>query len=173
MSKKKIILETALELFSRNGYSTTSTAKIAKTAGVSEGLIFKHYENKNGLLEAILELGKEKGEALFNEIEKFTEPKEQLKAILSIPLNIPNNDHAFWKLVYALKWQADEYDQTMYIQIKQLVINIFKELEYAHPELEAEFILMIIDGIASSILLKGVKQKEEIANIIFEKYQLS
>ena len=46
MSKKKIILETALELFSRNGYSTTSTAKIAKTAGVSEGLIFKHYENK-------------------------------------------------------------------------------------------------------------------------------
>lgn len=172
MSKKQIILETALGLFSKNGYNATSTAKIAKQSGVSEGLIFKHYENKNGLLEAILELGKEKGEALFREIEKFSEPKDQLRAILSIPFLIPKQDHAFWKLVYALKWQAEEYDQSMYLQIKQVLVAILKKLDYPQPELEAECILMLFDGIASSILLKGVKQKEELINIIFKKYQL-
>mgnify|MGYP000566092291 CR=1 FL=1 len=172
MLKKQLILETALDLFSKYGYNTTSTARIAKTAGVSEGLIFKHFGNKNGLLEAILELGKEKGAKLFQEVQQFSEPKEQLKAILNIPLSIPKGDYAFWKLVYALKWQAEEYDQSMYLQIKAYVVDIFTQLNYDNPELEAEFVLMLFDGIATSILLKGIIQKKKLAQIIFDKYQL-
>ena len=38
--KKEKILNAALELFANDGYNVTSTSKIAKTAGVSEGLIF-------------------------------------------------------------------------------------------------------------------------------------
>ena len=44
--KQKHILESALTLFSENGYSAVSTSLIAKHANVSEGLIFRHFKDK-------------------------------------------------------------------------------------------------------------------------------
>ena len=38
---KKKVLTTALKLFANNGFHATTTAKIAKQAGVSEGMISK------------------------------------------------------------------------------------------------------------------------------------
>ncbi|MFT5056181.1 MAG: AcrR family transcriptional regulator, partial [Pseudoalteromonas distincta] len=40
--KQVAILQTALELFSKKGFDAVSTNLIAKEAGVSEGLIFRH-----------------------------------------------------------------------------------------------------------------------------------
>ncbi len=47
---KAHISRVAMELFADHGYSATSTRKIAKVAGVSEGLIFHHFGTKLGLL---------------------------------------------------------------------------------------------------------------------------
>ena len=44
--KKEQILNAALELFANDGFTATSTSKVAKRAGVSEGLIFRHFGNK-------------------------------------------------------------------------------------------------------------------------------
>ena len=52
--RKERILGSALELFANQGYNATATIKIARHADVSEGLIFKHFGNKRGLLDAIL-----------------------------------------------------------------------------------------------------------------------
>ena len=50
-----VILETALQLFSQQGYGSTSTRQIAEVAGVSEGLIFHHFDTKAHLFRAIPE----------------------------------------------------------------------------------------------------------------------
>lgn len=42
----------ALELFSRDGYDATSTARIAARAGVSEVTLFRHFPTKEALLLA-------------------------------------------------------------------------------------------------------------------------
>ena len=52
--KKKKIISVALEMFSENGYRATATNQIAKSAKVSEGLIFRHFKNKEGLLNGVL-----------------------------------------------------------------------------------------------------------------------
>ena len=52
--KQKKILEVAITTFAEKGYSNTSTAEIAKLAGVAEGTIFKHYGTKENLLLAIM-----------------------------------------------------------------------------------------------------------------------
>lgn len=54
MSRKEDILKAAMELFARDGYSATSTAAIARAAGVAEGLLFHHFQNKAGVLVAML-----------------------------------------------------------------------------------------------------------------------
>jgi AcrR family transcriptional regulator len=52
--KQQRIIETAIKLFAEKGYANTSTAEIAKVAGVSEGIIFKHYGKKDQLLLSII-----------------------------------------------------------------------------------------------------------------------
>ena len=46
--KQEKIVQSALQLFAQEGYHATSTSKVAKHAGVSEGLIFRHFRNKDG-----------------------------------------------------------------------------------------------------------------------------
>ena len=49
------LLEVAMHLFSKNGFSGTTTKKIAETAGVSEAMVFKHFANKEELYADILD----------------------------------------------------------------------------------------------------------------------
>jgi len=49
------ILQAALELFSKHGFAGTTTKEIARTSGVSEALVFRHFATKDELYNAILE----------------------------------------------------------------------------------------------------------------------
>ncbi|MBS3803681.1 MAG: TetR family transcriptional regulator [Oleiphilaceae bacterium] len=48
------IIKAALTLFSRDGYSHTTLAMIAKEAGYSRGPIYWHFRNKDHLYQAVL-----------------------------------------------------------------------------------------------------------------------
>jgi len=52
--KQRAILEAAETLFAEAGYSETSTANIARQAGVTEKTLFKHFPTKQILLRRIL-----------------------------------------------------------------------------------------------------------------------
>jgi len=47
------ILDAASELFAARGYAGTTTRAIAERAGVNEVTIFRHFENKPGVLKAL------------------------------------------------------------------------------------------------------------------------
>jgi AcrR family transcriptional regulator len=52
--RRQTLLETALALFSTQGYDGTTTRAIAHSAGVTEALLFKHFRTKQELLAAIV-----------------------------------------------------------------------------------------------------------------------
>ena len=49
------ILRVAIKLFSSQGFSGTTTRKIAEAAGVSEAMVFRHFATKRELYAAILD----------------------------------------------------------------------------------------------------------------------
>lgn len=51
--KRKVLLA-ALTLFSKRGFHATTTAEIARTAGVSEGTIYRYFPSKKELLKQLL-----------------------------------------------------------------------------------------------------------------------
>jgi len=58
--KKRQILDAALQLFVENGFHGTSTAEIAKTAGVATGTLFHHFKTKQELINSLYLNTKEK-----------------------------------------------------------------------------------------------------------------
>ena len=52
--RRQHLIEVALHLFATNGFRGTTTKAIAQAAGVSEGIIFRHFPTKEDLYTAIL-----------------------------------------------------------------------------------------------------------------------
>ncbi|MBW6504547.1 TetR/AcrR family transcriptional regulator [bacterium] len=48
-SRSRAILATASRLFAEKGYSQTTTAEIAREAGVAEGTLYHHFGSKDGI----------------------------------------------------------------------------------------------------------------------------
>lgn len=90
MSKREIIVSTALELFYQNGFHATGIDKIIAQAGVSKKTLYNHFTSKDELILATLRL---RDELFRNNIMRETEllastPKERLLTIFDA--------HASW-----------------------------------------------------------------------------
>ena len=53
-ARREQLIGVAVDLFSRKGFSGTTTKEIAVAAGVTEALIFRHFPTKDALYDAIL-----------------------------------------------------------------------------------------------------------------------
>ena len=53
--RREQILLTAISLFSQKGFSGTTTKEIARVAGVSEAMVFRHFAKKSDIYDAILD----------------------------------------------------------------------------------------------------------------------
>lgn len=170
--KQERILKAALKLFAKEGYAATSTSKVAREADVSEGLIFRHFGNKEGLLQAVIENGSDRARALFADAIMTTNPKELIRKTLELPFKVDPADHEMWRLIYALKWQTNNYMQAITDPMKLALNNAFEKLGYAKPPAETEALLMILDGVATGILLHAPDDPEAILGVLKTKYDL-
>jgi len=107
--RREQILETAVNLFSQRGFKGTTTKEIARAAGVSEAMVFRHFENKDALYEAILDTkGCQDGVRRFpweeNEtLKKAIAEKDDTGVFYNIALDALNKhqkDVAFMRLLF-------------------------------------------------------------------------
>lgn len=170
-TKKETILNTALELFAKEGFNATSTSKVAKKAGVSEGLVFKHFTNKAGLLDAILKEGEKQFKLIYADVVMESDPLKRIKKLINLPFQISEEDFEFWKLQYKLKWEIG-YDSTEKMKpLADSVTNAFEQLGYTSPSLEAELLLQTMDGVSTALIKNQVSDRKKLSKLIVQKYQ--
>ncbi|MTI19447.1 TetR/AcrR family transcriptional regulator, partial [Fulvivirga sp. RKSG066] len=160
----------ALVLFAEEGFHATSTSKVAKRARVSEGLIFRHYKNKDGLLEAVMGVGEAKIKSLYADIVLETDPREVIRKTIEMPFDIDESEYEFWKLQFKLKWEIKTYNAEKMEPMRMALENAFKKLNYKDYSLEADLMLHILDGVASAMLKNLVKNKSELKSFLLSKY---
>ena len=170
--KQENILQAALILFAKEGYHATSTSKVAKAAGVSEGLIFRHFGNKEGLLQAILEEGERRLKDLFVDIVMETEPASVIRKTIEMTGKIDKSDYDFWKLQFKLKWELEVSGDKKMEPLKMALTNAFDKLNYASPELEAQLLILFIDALGSAVLKGSELNVEEMIQFLLTKYDL-
>ncbi|MBU8891891.1 MAG: TetR/AcrR family transcriptional regulator [Bacteroidales bacterium] len=174
--KRDNILNVSLELFANQGYVNTSTSKIAKAAGVSEGLIFRHFGNKEGLLDAIVAIGTQSIEDYTTELLNENDPKKIISQAIDFPVIIMKENKDYWQLVSSLKFQSPEiaakyHNTEIFKQLEEILEKAFTKLNYENPEMEMKYLFLTIAGLSS--MHKQNKDEEanlNLVNFIKSKY---
>src|SRR3954470_17913581 len=86
------IIAAGKKLFASQGFENTSTASIVKVAQTSESQLFKHFHDKEGLLEAIFQDGWNKMSFVLTASRIAHTPQEKLKMILELMINALASD---------------------------------------------------------------------------------
>lgn len=172
LTKKELILKSGLELFATEGYNATSTNKIAKKAGVSEGLIFRHFNNKEGLLQAIFELGSERYTNLYADLFTEEDPILVLRKLIEIPLHLDEEEYEFWRFQFRLKWELQYHNPQKTKPLLDKLTTVFKQLQYDSPAHEAHYINNYLEGLSSNVLLGQSIDKEATCKFLFKKYHI-
>lgn len=175
--KQEKILNAALELFSKMGYANSSTSKIAKEAGVSEGLIFRHFGSKEGLLDAIVSMGLEDMERVILKIKTSSGPKGVIISALHMPEDLISENPKFWKVQFSLKYQSPDvarkyHESSIMLEANKALTKAFKSLGYSQPELEAQFMMMIISSFFMFLIQQDLPNYKELIKLVKSKYQL-
>ena len=104
-SKRQQLLDSALTLFVNQGIDATSTASIAKHAGVANGTLFHHFSSKDIL---VLTLYKTIKEDFATQIDTFTFDEQNLKKQVKL----------IWK--QAVDWAISNADKQQFcLQVSQ------------------------------------------------------
>ncbi|MEA4826124.1 MAG: TetR/AcrR family transcriptional regulator [Clostridium sp.] len=93
IEKKEKIIQASLEEFASNGYENASTNKIVEKAGISKGLLFHYFKNKEGLFIYLYDyyypiFFKQLME--FNESNNNTDIFEKLKLLTLVKFDLIN-----------------------------------------------------------------------------------
>ncbi|MEO0902330.1 MAG: helix-turn-helix domain-containing protein [Bacteroidota bacterium] len=170
--KQESILNVALELFAVHGYTAVSTSKIAKEAKVSEGLIFRHFGNKKGLLDAILNQAYERVTVLYSHIISEEDPKKAILNTIILPFEIQESEYHYWKLQFKLKWELEISSKEKVQPLIEKMAWAFEKLEYEDPYKEAQILQHIGENILAGILREGLETQIPLKDFLLKKYNV-
>lgn len=175
MSKKKDILEAALKLFTENGEKATSTKSIASEAETSEALIFRHFGSKDKLLEEIIKNGYQEATKLIGNYLNDENGLDYILKIVEVPQILVDAHPDFWEMqhkIIALNSLSQKYHDAFMKPCYEKLKLAFSQLHYENPTLEAELLLIYIDGMWKHFASQQMDSKTEsdLIKLLQQKY---
>lgn len=167
-------MQTALSLFAQKGYADTSTKEIAATAGVSEALIFKHFGNKDSLLVHLIKSGYRRVLQHHRGMITYKNAKDFLKTMIFLPSKLVSDEPLFWKLQERLShipFSKQQHEQFMK-PVQPIIQRAFSELGYENPDLETEYLLLVIDMLWKKEACGEIENSLDLALLLEQKYNL-
>ena len=80
--RRRQILRAAGQCFAEKGFHQASMAEIAKAAGLSMGLLYRYFANKDALVLAFAELSRANSVTLFESLATSTDPRRDLAGVV-------------------------------------------------------------------------------------------
>lgn len=124
---RRALLDTGLRLFTERDYASVSAEELVRTAGLTRGALYHHFQGKPGLFEAVFEeLERQAGEHIRTAIAPVPDPRERAYRAVDAFLDICAG-HTYRHIVLqqgpiALGWQRwRELDQ---LHLGSLVLDI-------------------------------------------------
>lgn len=120
---KEQIIETALELFSQNGFLGTSMSDIASQLKITKGALYKHYESKQQILEQIIE---RMAKLDLERAKKYEMPETEQKKFAEAYIHIPTEKIREYSIAQFRHWTEENFSAKFR---KMLTLEQFRSKE--------------------------------------------
>jgi AcrR family transcriptional regulator len=175
-NKKEVIIAAALKMFATHGYASTPVSLIAKTARVSQGLMYNFFAGKEALLREMIRLGSEDIARSMQSYQASSDPKDAIRLHIEKTVEIIQQKKEFWKLLHAIRLQGmvveavEDQFQEITLHVTRTFERIFRELKFPNPQLEAVLFLTQIDGLVILYLQDETTPLKKLAKHLVKRY---
>lgn len=103
------MLDTAAQLFAERGYSKTTTALLAKAAGVTEPIIYRHFKSKRELFIALIDrTGEDTIQTWEQHLGDAPNPAERLRRLIGANPMVTDQGRGVYRVIVQAMTEIDE-----------------------------------------------------------------
>src|SRR5438132_13469930 len=131
--RKRQLLTQAKHLFVTLGYQNTTTEKIARAAGVSEPVLYRHFENKKALfLEVLQEIRAATLNRWHAETVHLTDPLAKLRRIMDLYLGTTREHALEFRIMHRTLIETDDEEiaaflRAFYLDSERILSQVIRE----------------------------------------------
>jgi AcrR family transcriptional regulator len=123
------IITVSKQLFSKKGFSGTTTKEIAKASGISEAMIFRHFASKRELYSAIIDQRiQEVGDPIPDDAVKERDDERVFASLARFVLEKTDQDPTLMRLLYFSALEGHELSDIFYSSHE--IRRVMKLVEY-------------------------------------------
>jgi AcrR family transcriptional regulator len=156
--KRTLIMRVALELFAEEGYHNGSISMIASRAGISKGLLYNYFENKEDLIKKIIEEGLDQIGEMLDPNRDGIITREEMRLFIELMFDMMKRNRKFWTLYFSLMMQAPVLSlvrdklEKIYTTYLKMLIRYFETLGHEDPITDAYIFGSLMDGIGFNLI---------------------
>jgi len=131
--RKRQLLSHAKQLFVTHGYQNTTTEKIARAAGVTEPVLYRHFESKKALFLEVLQEIREATLHRWNlETASLPDPLAKLHAIADMYLGTTREHAVEFRIMHRTLVETDDPEisaflRSFYLDSEALLAQVIRE----------------------------------------------
>ncbi|HZR58098.1 MAG TPA: TetR/AcrR family transcriptional regulator [Terriglobales bacterium] len=167
------IIEAAVQLFSRQGFTGSSTSEIAKLAGVSEVTVFRHFPRKKELFWAATESRLRRlriSKELKQRLELDENPRTALPGIISLLVETVRHQPETIRLLYISLFQVDQGAERV---LRKHLATLFEPVQQYLSRCAAKGLIRDLEpGVAALGLAASVAAHENLKSILSQSETL-
>ncbi len=176
-TRKKQIMDVAIELFAKYGYNHTSISKIAARAKISKGLMYNYFPGKEKLLEAIMDNGMDKMLGLFDPNKDGILTRDEFVYFIDTMFEMIKREQKFYKLYFALMVQPSVWKyfekkiKPVIDSVMKMMVDYYKRKGVKNPEMEALMVGALFDGISFDyVIYPELFPLDEVRKKVIERF---
>ncbi len=176
-TRKREIMDTALELFASEGFDVISISKIASRAGISKGLLYNYFDSKEDLIKTIIFSG-------LDSLTRFADPnkdgvltREELKYFLEEFFDALKKEPQYWRLYFNLFFQphvlklVEKRIAVIVNTYLKMLTDYFSSTGTEDPRTDAIFFGALLDGIGFQFMANPEHfPLEKVKNKLLQMY---
>ena len=175
-SRRKQIMDAALELYATEGYSHCSISQLAKHAGISKGLMYNYFESKEALLVAIIDEGMQDIMTMIDPNQDGVLDPEEVEGFIRTTFKSIRDNLKFWILFINVVLQPPVKEfldgkpfSSVMDRFAPRLIESFERMGYENPMLEMITFSAMMEGYG--ILLVYIYPGEELPYETIQKFE--
>ena len=175
-TRRKQIMDAALEVFASEGYSHCSISQLAAHAGISKGLMYNYFESKESLLTAIIENGIDDIMTMIDPNHDGILEPEEVEGFIRTTFRSIRDNMQFWILFINVVLQPPVKEfldgkpfSSVMERFTPRILDYFERMGYEDPMLEMLTFSAMMEGYG--ILLVYLAPGEEFPLKTVHKFE--